>query len=56
MGLLGRLKERRQRKAHRRHVAERERQKVIQGQDTEQAIKDASVRGNVAGQAFLNPW
>ena len=48
MGLLGRLKERRQRKAHERYLAERARQKELSGRDAQQAIRDLSQ--NSAGQ------
>jgi hypothetical protein len=56
MKLLARLQERRRRKAHQRYVAERERQKALHSQDTEQAIKDESLHGNVAGQGAVNQW
>jgi hypothetical protein len=42
MKFLGRLKERRQRKAHERYLAEHARQKALSGQDAEQAVRDMS--------------
>jgi hypothetical protein len=42
MNLLGRFKQRRQRKAHERYLAERARQRMLSGEDAQQAIKDLS--------------
>jgi hypothetical protein len=56
MKLLGRLKDRRRRKAHQRYLAERERQQELNSRDTEQAIHDETLHGNVAGQGAVNQW
>jgi hypothetical protein len=53
---IGRLKERGRHKARERHVAERERQKELQGRDTEEAIKDSSLGAGVAGQGAVSSW
>jgi hypothetical protein len=50
MKVLGRLKERRQRKAHARYLAERERQKELSGQDTQRAVGDVARGAGGAGQ------
>jgi hypothetical protein len=46
MKLLDRLVARRQQKAHRRYLQERERQKALEGQDAQEAVRDAA-RGPV---------
>ena len=46
MKLLDRFIARRQKKAHQRHLQERERQKALQGQDAQEAVRDAA-RGPV---------
>jgi hypothetical protein len=50
VGLLGRLKERRQRKAHERYLAERERRKELSGQDTQRAVGEVARGAGGAGQ------
>jgi hypothetical protein len=50
MKLLGQLKERRRRKAHERHLAERERQRALSGQDTERAVAEVARGAGGAGQ------
>lgn len=55
MKLVGRLKERRQRKAHQRYLAEREHQKELSEQDTAKAIRDTAVNWGAAGQAGMPP-
>ena len=40
MKLLDRLVARRQKKAHQRYLHERERQKALQGQDAQEAVRD----------------
>ena len=50
MKLPRRLKERRQRKAHERYLRERGRQKELEEQDTEQAIRSAAQGWAVGGQ------
>ena len=55
MKLLDGLKERRQRKARRRYLAERERQKELSEQDTQQVIRDTAVNWGAGGQAGLPP-
>jgi hypothetical protein len=42
MKLLDRLVARRQKKAHQRYLQERERQKALQGQDAQEAVRDAA--------------
>jgi hypothetical protein len=44
MNLWSRLIVRRQRKAHERYLQERERQRELEGQDAQQAMRDISVR------------
>jgi hypothetical protein len=46
--LLVRLKERRRRKAHERHLAERARQQALSAQDAQQAVRNLA--RNSAGQ------
>ncbi|MET0260967.1 MAG: hypothetical protein ABW227_07720 [Gaiellaceae bacterium] len=50
MKLLERLRERRRRKAHERHLEERERQKELASQDTQDAIQNAAEGWGVGGQ------
>ena len=45
------LKQRRQRKAHKRYLRERQRQREVNAQDTEDAIRNAAQGLNVGGQA-----
>jgi len=40
MRLLARFRERRDRKAHQRYLAERARQEELSGQDAQQAVRD----------------
>jgi hypothetical protein len=42
MKLLDRLVARRQKKAHQRYLQERERQKALQGQDAQEAVRDVA--------------
>jgi hypothetical protein len=42
MRLLDRLVARRQKKAHQRHLQERERQKALQGRDAQEAVRDVA--------------
>jgi hypothetical protein len=48
------VSERRRRKAHERYLEERDRQRQLAGQDTQQAVRDLSVRaaGNQQGGSF----
>ena len=50
MKLLKRLGARRREKAHQRHLLERERQKELAAQDTEEAIRNAARGWAVGGQ------
>jgi hypothetical protein len=50
MKLLDRLKARRRRKAHERYMEERERQKKLSSQDTQDAIQNAAEGWGVGGQ------
>jgi hypothetical protein len=50
MKLLDRIRERRHRKAHERHLAERERQQELSGQDTQRAVGDIARGAGGAGQ------
>jgi hypothetical protein len=54
MKLWTRLVARRQRKAHARYLWERDRQRELAAQDTQQAMRDISVRaaGNQQGGSF----
>ena len=52
MKLLGRLKERRHRKAHARYLAERARQQALSGQDAEQAIRDLAHNSAAQNSTF----
>ena len=54
MNPWNRLVARRRRKAHERYLRERERQKALEGQDAQKAIRDISVRagGNQQGGSF----
>jgi hypothetical protein len=51
MSIWSRLVARRRRKAHERYLRERDRQRMLEGQDPQQAIRDISVRaaGNQQG-------
>jgi hypothetical protein len=50
MNVFQRLKERRRRKAHQRYLAERERQKALEGRDPEQVAHDTSLGAAIGGQ------
>jgi membrane protein involved in colicin uptake len=50
MKLRERLKQRRQRKEHERYLRERERQRELNAQDTEEAARNAAENWGVAGQ------
>jgi hypothetical protein len=50
MRLLDRLKERRHRKAHERHLAERARQRELSGEDAQEAVRDVAQRSGAAQQ------
>ena len=50
MGLLGRLKDRRQRKAHERYLIERARQQALSGQDTQRVVGEVARGAGGAGQ------
>jgi hypothetical protein len=54
MRLLQRAIARRRRKAHERYLRERDRQRRLESQDAQQAIRDISVRaaGNQQGGSF----
>ena len=54
MKLRERLAARRRLKAHERYLRERERQRELEGQDAQQAVRDISVRagGNQQGGSF----
>jgi hypothetical protein len=47
---FGPLKERRQRKAHERYLAERQRQKELSDQDTQRAVGEVARGAGGAGQ------
>jgi hypothetical protein len=49
MKLVDRLAARRRRKARERHLAERERQRALAGQDAQEAVRDAA-RDSAAAQ------
>jgi hypothetical protein len=51
MKLLDRLTARRRRKAHERHLEERERQRRLTEQDTQDAIQNAAEGWGAGGQA-----
>jgi hypothetical protein len=51
MKLRERLKQRRQRKAHERYLRERQRQRELNAQDTEDAMRNAAENLGVGGQA-----
>ena len=51
MKLLDRLTARRRRKTHERYLQERERQKELASQDTQNAIQNAAHGWGVGGQA-----
>jgi len=46
------MRERRQRKAHRRYLLERARQEALQGQDPQQAVRDTAQRSGGAQQGM----
>jgi hypothetical protein len=50
MKLIERLRERKRRKAHERHLEERERQRRLTEQDTQDAIQNAAEGWGVGGQ------
>jgi hypothetical protein len=50
MRILDRLRERRHRKAHEHHLAERARQQELSGQDAQQAVRDIAQRSGAAQQ------
>ena len=52
MKLVDRYKARRHRKEHERRLAERDRQKKLARQDTEDAAREASVGAGATGQVF----
>jgi hypothetical protein len=52
MKALERLGERRRRKAHQRHLDERERQKRLSGQDAEEAVRTAAQGSGTAQQGM----
>lgn len=52
MSLLGRVKERRQRRAHERYLAEHARQQELAGKDAQQAIKDLSQNSAAQNSTF----
>ena len=52
MSLWKQLVIRRQRKAHERYLRERERQKALEGQDVEQAIRDVARRSGASQQGM----
>jgi hypothetical protein len=52
MCLWKQLVMRRQRKAHERYLRERERQKALEGQDVEQAIRDVARRSGASQQGM----
>ena len=54
MNIWKQVVERRQRKAHERYLRERERQRTLEAQDPQQAIRDISRRaaGNQQGGSF----
>jgi hypothetical protein len=49
MSIRSRLVARRQRRAHQRYVAERERQRDLQGRDAQDAVRDVA-RGSAGAQ------
>jgi hypothetical protein len=52
MNLRKRMRERQQRKAHRRYLLERARQQALQGQDPQRAIRDVARRSGGAQQGM----
>jgi len=54
MKLLSRITERNRRKAHERYLRERDRQRALGAQDTQETIRDISTRaaGNQQGGSF----
>ena len=52
MKLLDRLSARRRRKAHERYVSERARQQELEGQDVEEAVRDAARGSGTAQQGM----
>ena len=52
MKAVDRLRERRRRKAHRRYLAERERQRQLSGQDAEEAVRAAAQGSGTAQQGM----
>jgi hypothetical protein len=56
MKLLDRYRERRHRKAHQQYLAERERQRELEAQDTPRRMKEISRDAGVAGQSIDSHW
>ena len=52
MKALGRVRERRRRKAHQRYLDERARQKQLSGQDAEEAVRTAAQGSGAAQQGM----
>ncbi|HET7556248.1 MAG TPA: hypothetical protein VFJ75_11395 [Gaiellaceae bacterium] len=52
MKLLDRLSARRRRKAHERYLSERARQQELEGQDVEEAVRDAARGSGTAQQGM----
>jgi hypothetical protein len=52
MKLFGRVKERRQHKAHLRYLAERERQKQLSDQDAQRAVRDLAQNSAAQNSTF----
>jgi hypothetical protein len=55
MKLLGKLQERRRRKAHERYLQEQEWQRRLAERDTTDTMRDVGTTGNVVGQVTQPP-